>query len=63
MGLEIRGQAGNPSENADEDEIGINKRRLQQDEDHEAQNGHTPIKPALDFPPLNPFLFRLHADG
>ena len=50
-------------QNADQDEIGIDKRGLQQNKDDEAQDGKTAVEPVLDSPALNQRIFRLHSDA
>ena len=52
-----------PLQNADQDEIGIDERGLQQNEDDEAQDGKTAVEPVLDAPALNIRIFRLHSDA
>src|SRR2546422_2525041 len=58
-----RKSSGAPLQNADQDEIGIDKRGLQQNKDDEAQDGKTAVEPVLDSPALNQRIFRLHSDA
>ena len=48
------------SQEADENEIGVDQRRFQKQEHDEAQKGEADVKKILDPPSLNPFLFFFH---
>ena len=48
------------SQEADENEIGVDQRRFQKQEHDEAQNGEAEVKSIFDPPSFNPFLFRFH---